>query len=135
MLKFSRGLEFLSNVKSVALVALQTVLIWLLMGLSNIFVFWAFGFNLSLDASYVLLVVVSISILVPSSPGFVGVYHAGAVWSLMTYGISKEDALSCALVLHAAQYIVVTVMGFYFLKKEHLSLKKLGEEATEEMPT
>lgn len=134
VLKFSRGLEFLSNPKSVASVAGQTILIWLFMGLSNIFVFWAFGFRLSLDASYVLLVVVSISILVPSSPGFVGVYHAGAVWSLMAYGISKEDALSCALVLHAAQYIVVTTMGFYFLRKEHLSLKKLGEEATEEMP-
>jgi uncharacterized protein (TIRG00374 family) len=134
ILKFSRGLEFLSSARSVASVAVQTLLIWLLMGLSNIFVFWAFGFKLSLDASYVLLVVVSISILVPSSPGFVGVYHAGAVWSLMAYGISKENALSCALVLHAAQYIVVTLMGFYFLRKEHLSLKKLGEEATEEMP-
>ncbi len=134
VLKFSRGLEFLGNPKSVALVAVQTLLIWLFMGLSNIFVFWAFGFKLSLDASYVLLVVVSISILVPSSPGFIGVYHAGAVWSLMAYGVPKEDALSCALVLHAAQYIVVTLMGFYFLKKEHLSLKKLGEEATEEMP-
>jgi uncharacterized protein (TIRG00374 family) len=134
VLKFSRGLEFLSSAKSVASVGFQTILIWVLMGLSNIFVFWAFGFRLSLDASYVLLVVVSVSILVPSSPGFVGVYHAGAVWALMAYGISKEDALSCALVLHAAQYIVVTLMGFYFLRKEHLSLKKLGEEATEEMP-
>ena len=134
VLKFSRGLEFLTSAKSVSSVAFQTLLIWLLMGLSNIFVFWAFGFHLSLDASYVLLVVVSVSILVPSSPGFVGVYHAGAVWALMAYGISKEDALSCALVLHAAQYIVVTLMGFYFLRKEHLSLKKLGEEATEEMP-
>lgn len=134
VLKFSRGLEFLSSPKSVAKVAIQTLLIWLLMGLSNVFVLWAFGFRLTLDASYVLLVVVSISILVPSSPGFIGVYHAGAVWSLMAYGVSKEDALSCALVLHAAQYIVVTVMGFYFLKKEHLSLKKLGEEATEEIP-
>jgi uncharacterized protein (TIRG00374 family) len=134
VLKFSRGLEFLSDFRSVVSVAIQTLLIWLLMGFSNIFVLWAFGFRLSLDASYVLLVMVSISILIPSSPGFVGVYHAGAVWSLMAYGVSKEDALSCALVLHAAQYIMVTLMGFYFLKKEHLSLKKLGDEATEEMP-
>jgi uncharacterized membrane protein YbhN (UPF0104 family) len=101
------------------------------MGLSNIFVFKAFDLNLPIDAAYVVLVVVSISILVPSSPGFVGVYHAGAVWSLIQYGVSREDALSCALVLHAAQYIVVTLMGFYFLKKEHLSLKRLEEEATE----
>jgi uncharacterized protein (TIRG00374 family) len=133
--KFARGLEFLKKTRSVVSVAVQTLLIWLLMGLSNIFVFWVFGFALPLDASYVLLVVVSISILVPSSPGFIGVYHAGAVWSLMAYGISKEEALSCALVMHAVQYVTVTLMGLYFLKKEHLSLKKLEAEATFESST
>jgi len=131
--KFSQGLIFLSDIKSVAWVSLQTMIIWILMGLSNYFVFLAFGFDVNLDASFVVLVVVSVSILVPSSPGFVGVYHAGAVWSLMAYGISKEEALSCAIVLHATQYIIVTSMGFYFLKKAHLTLKKIGEEATEEM--
>lgn len=131
ILKFSRGLEFLGSVRNVVSVSVQTLFIWLLMGLSNIFVFKAFGLDLPLDAAYVVLVVVSISILVPSTPGFVGVYHAGAVWSLMQYGVAKEAALSCALVLHAAQYIVVTLMGFYFLKKEHLSLRKLEAEAAE----
>ena len=131
VLKFSRGLEFLTDIRSVVSVGFQTLLIWLLMGFSNIFVFKAFGLDLPIDAAYVVLVVVSISILVPSSPGFVGVYHAGAVWSLTRYGVGREDALSCALVLHAAQYIVVTLMGFYFLRKEHLSLKRLEEEATE----
>ena len=49
----------------------------------------------------------------------------------MKYGVSKEDALSCAIVLHATQYIIVTMLGFYFLKKEHLSLKRLEEEAVD----
>ncbi len=133
ILKFSRGLEFLTDLKSVAWVSLQTMVIWILMGLSNYFVFLAFGFDVNLDASFVVLVVVSVSILVPSSPGFVGVYHAGAVLALMQYGISQEAALSCAIVLHATQYVIVTFMGFYYLKKEHLTLKTLEEKATEEM--
>lgn len=130
LIKFARGLEFLSDVKVTAYIGVQTLLIWTLMGISNIFVFYAFGLDLPIDASFVVLVVVSISILVPSAPGFVGVYHAGAVWSLVAYGVPKAEALSCALVLHAAQYIVVTLMGFIYLKKEHLSLKRLGEEAS-----
>ena len=133
IMKFSEGLAFLTDMKSVLWVSLQTLLIWLLMGLSNWFVFQAFGFDLTLDASFYLLVIVSISILVPSSPGFVGVYHAGAVVSLMAYGISKEEALSCAIVLHATQYIMVTLMGFYFLKKEHLTLRTIEEGATSEL--
>ena len=133
VVKFARGLEFLTDIKMVLNVSLQTIAIWILMGLSNYFVFISFGFDLPLTASYVLLVVVSISILIPSTPGFVGVYHAGAVWTLTAYGIGKENALSFALVLHAAQFIPITLMGFYYLRKEHLSLKKLEEEAAEEV--
>lgn len=134
ILRFARGLEFITNPKMLASVTGQTLLIWIVMGLSNYFVFLAFGFDLPIAASYVLLVVVSVSILIPSSPGFVGVYHAGTVWTLMQYQISKEQALSFAIVLHAAQYIPITVMGFYFLRKEHLSLKKLEAEAVAEEP-
>jgi uncharacterized protein (TIRG00374 family) len=129
VLRFSRGLEFITRPAILASVTGQTILIWIFMGISNYFVFKAFGFGLPLSASFVLLVVVSISILIPSSPGFVGVYHAGTVWTLMRYNITGEQALSFALVLHAAQYIPITIMGFYFLRKEHLSLKKLEADA------
>ncbi len=130
-LKFSRGLEFLTQGKMVAAVGFQTVFIWLVMGLSNYFVFIAFGFDLPLEASFFLLVVVSISILVPSSPGFVGVFHWGATYSLMQYGIGQEQAVSFSLVLHAAQYIPVTLLGFYYLRKAHLSLTQLEDDAAE----
>lgn len=129
VVKFSTGLEFMIQAKASSWVGIQTLFVWLFMGASNYFVFLAFGFRLPLEASYFLLVVVSISILVPSSPGFVGVYHAGTVFTLTQYGIGKEEALSFALVLHAAQYVPITLMGFYYLRKEHLSLKQLEREA------
>jgi glycosyltransferase 2 family protein len=131
VLKFSKGLEFIKDAKIVTSVSIQTLFVWLFMGISNYFVYKAFGFDLPISASFVLLVVVSISILVPSSPGFVGVYHYGTVWTLANYGINREQALSFALVLHAAQYIPITAMGFYYLRKEHLSLKKLEQDAVE----
>ena len=129
ILRFSSGLEFMTQARVASWVAFQTLLVWLFMGASNYFVFLAFGFDLPLEASYFLLVVVSISILIPSSPGFVGVYHAGTVFTLTQYGIAKEAALSFALVLHAAQYIPITLMGFYYLRKGHLSLRQLEREA------
>lgn len=132
VIKFADGLQFLKDHKAVIWVSLQTLIIWILMGVSNYFVFQAFGFDIPLEASFVLLVVVSVLILAPSTPGYLGVYHYGVVLSLRVYGITDERALSCALVLHAAQYIVVTLMGFYFLKKEHLTLKDLEEGVAEE---
>ncbi len=133
VVRFSQGLQFLRDGKAVVSVGIQTILIWVLMGYSNYFVFKAFNIDVPIDASFVVLVVVSISILVPSSPGFVGVYHAGAVWALSHYNVPKENAVAFAAVLHATQYIIVTLLGFYFLKKEHLSLKRLGDEAAEEV--
>ena len=135
VIKFSHGLVFIKRPRDLTMVSVLTIGLWILMGLSNWFVFHAFGFdgppwNVPLTASFVLLVVVSISILIPSSPGFVGVYHAGTVWTLTSYGIDKENALSFALVLHAAQYIPITLMGFYYLRKSHLSLKALEQQAT-----
>jgi len=138
VIKFSKGLMFLKNWRYTFWVSVHTILLWLAMGISNVFVFYAFGldqppYNLPLSASYVLLVVVSISILIPSSPGFIGVYHGGVVLTLGYYGIAStsSEAVSCALVLHAAQFIPVTLMGFYFLYNEGLSLSQLGKEALE----
>ncbi len=132
VVKFSRGLLFLKNFRYTFWVSLHTILLWLAMGISNIFVFYAFDFHLPVYASYILLIVVSVSILLPSSPGFIGVYHAGVVFTLSRFGIDTTNAVSCALVLHAAQFFPITLMGFYYLKKSHLSLKQLEKEALEE---
>lgn len=133
IMKFSQGLAFLTDLRQAAGVGFYTIAIWLVMGISGYFVFLAFDLDLPIDAAYVTLVVVSIAILIPSSPGFIAVYHFGAVYALTAYGIGREEALSCAIVLHATQYIVITLMGFYYLKKEHLSLKQLERAATDEL--
>jgi len=129
VVKFSTGLEFMRDGQRLWWVTFHTIMIWLVMGLSNYFVFLAFGFHLPIAASFVLLVVVSIAIMVPSSPGFVGVYHWGAVLSLSFYHVDESAALSCALVMHATQFLVITLVGIYYLRKEHLSLKQIEEEA------
>jgi len=136
IIKFSKGLIFLKDWRHTFWVSVHTILLWLAMGFSNIFVFYAFGldqppYNLPLSASYVLLVVVSISILIPSSPGFIGVYHGGVILTLGYYGIKagSSEAVSCALVLHAAQFFPITLLGFYYLYKEGLSLGQLRKEA------
>jgi len=130
--KFATGLEFMQDSRRVFWVTFHTFAIWVIMGLSNYFILLAFGwYDLPIAASFVILVVVSILIMVPASPGFIGVYHYGTVLSLGFYGIPKEAALSCALVMHATQFLVITLVGFYYLRREHLSLQDI-EKGTED---
>jgi uncharacterized protein (TIRG00374 family) len=128
--RFATGLEFMRDGRQMFWVTFHTFAIWVVMGLSNYFILLAFGWSdLPIAASFVILVVVSILITVPATPGFVGVYHYGTVLSLSFYGIAKGPALSCALVMHATQFLVITLVGFYYLRREHLSLKEIEEEA------
>jgi uncharacterized protein (TIRG00374 family) len=130
--KFTEGLGVMGDLRVVLLLSFQSVVLWFLTGISNYFIFLAFGFDLPLEASFVVLVVVSIGIMIPQSPGFVGGYHAFVLYSLMPYGISRDAAMACAVVLHGAQYIVITLVGFYYLRREHLSLKEAEKESMSE---
>ncbi len=132
VIKFSKGFEFLKSPRLTAHVSLHTLFLWLAMGISNIFIFYAFNFDLPIMASYVLLIVVSISILIPSAPGFIGVYHAGVVWTLQYFSIDTTQAMSCALVLHAAQFIPITLMGLIYVWIEGISLKQLDKAAKDD---
>ncbi len=127
--RFSVGLQFMRSPIAGLSVLFQTALIWLFLGLSNYFIFQAFSLNLPIEASFATLAVVSVWILVPSTPGFVGVYHAAVVFTLKQYGVDPGVAFACAVVMHAAQYVTVTLFGLYHLWKGHLSLKEVEVEA------
>lgn len=128
--RFSVGLRFMRSPLAGLSVLTQTALIWLALGFSNYFVFQAFNLNLPLEASFATLAVVSVWILVPAAPGFVGVYHAAVVFTLNQYGVDRDTAFACAVVMHAAQYATVTLFGLYHLWKGHLSLREVEREAS-----
>jgi uncharacterized protein (TIRG00374 family) len=126
--KFARGLTMHHNWPTTAGVVLSSLTIWFILGISNYFIFMALGFDhrLPIEASFVVLVVVSLMISIPSTAGFVGVFHWAVQISLQIYGLGKSEAVAVAIILHAAQYIPITLIGLYYLRKEHLTLSRVG---------
>ncbi len=127
--KFTQGLRVMGDFKVVLRLSLQSLILWFITGASNYFVFLAFDLDLPLDASFLVLVIVSIGIMIPQSPGFVGGYHICVWYALKPYGIDKDVALAVAVVLHGAQYVLITLVGFFYLRREHLSLKQAEVES------
>jgi uncharacterized protein (TIRG00374 family) len=88
---------------------------------------WVFGIGSTLAGARalseqptleaVLLVVVATSTVqaVPSSPGYVGVYHLAAAKALTAFGLDDATALSIALVTHAFSYGSLVVVGMIAL--------------------
>jgi len=104
----------------------QSVVIWLLYAAVNYAVLEAFGLNeqLPIGASFVILVVVNISIMIPAAPGYVGTFHLACQQAAMLFGVSKSTALSFALILHISNFIPITLVGFYYFYREQLNFKE-----------
>lgn len=132
------GLQVLHAPRQLAIVGLWSLVIWGVGGvLYNYLVMRAFGIQDhfeslagALVAATFVQVVVALGATVPSSPGYVGVYHAGVVLALAAFGIAGPEALAYALVAHAANFGLLIIIGAYYLWREGLNLGELTGPGT-----
>ena len=69
------------------------------------------GLGLGWGGVLSIFAVSGLSMLLPSSPGAIGIYEAFTVTLLKRYGIEPDAALAIALVSHMIQFIPVTLVG------------------------
>lgn len=137
---FLDGLAILSHPRQLARVVLWSLVIWGVGGvLFNYLAMRAFGLQNLVDgnpiaAAAFVQVVLALGATVPSSPGYVGVYHAGVILALSVFGVPQADALAFALVSHAANFGLLIIIGAVYLWREGLSLADLTSHKAEPKP-
>ena len=75
----------------------------------------AVGINAGLPVLLFLTVITSTGQAVPSSPGYVGVYHAAATFALTSFGFDPALALGSAILTHAFSYGSLVIVGLLAL--------------------
>ena len=118
----SEGLRGVRAGHHFAPIVLSTTLIWLLLALSVWAGLRAAHLDLPLAASWTVLAFLGLGVSLPSSPGFVGVVQAAAVLALALFSVPRTEALSFSLLIHASQFLPVTLYGVVLLLVEHVSL-------------
>jgi uncharacterized protein (TIRG00374 family) len=126
--RFLDGLEILSRGHRLLWVTVLSVATWLAVALAFYFCGLAFELDLPWDASLVLVVVTALAVMLPSSPGFVGTFEVGARYGLVLFKVSENIAVSYAIYYHAIQFFPITLLGFYHLWRENLSLVRAVRE-------
>ena len=109
-----------------------SLLNWGLMIFTNLLLFWAFDLHLPWTAAPLLLAILNIGIIVPSSPGRIGIFHYLCVLTLGLYGVDAALALAYGILLHALVYLPIFIVGAYFLWRENFDLSRLAELASSE---
>jgi uncharacterized protein (TIRG00374 family) len=122
--KVCDALEFLSNSRSTFMILVASAVIWILEGLVFVIGVHAFNIPQSLLIGFTTLCFVNFAILIPSSPGYVGVFQLGFIFAFSIFHLSSSEAMSASVLVHSCQYFPVTLMGVLLLLKN--SLKKVS---------
>lgn len=128
---FFHGLGVLRRRHELTTVTLTSVLAWLCEATMYALVAQAFDLHIGPAGILLITAVANLATLIPSSPGYVGPFEAGVVLALGAQGITREVALSYAVVLHAALYFPVTLLGLFYWWRESLSWREVRRAAEE----
>ncbi len=88
---------------------------------------WSLDIHLPWYAGLTMLVITAIGIMVPAAPGYIGTMNVACVAGLALFSVGKASAVPFSWFYWASQWIPVTLVGFYYLRREGLSLRGLGE--------
>jgi uncharacterized protein (TIRG00374 family) len=122
---FIRGLLIVRTGRGVLWIFTLSLCVWGLWTVALHVALLAFHIDVPFSARLLILAVVNLGALIPSSPGYVGPYQYLCWVCLSIYGVEKSLAFSFSVVMHALWYVPLTCLGFVFLGKEHLSLSQI----------
>jgi uncharacterized protein (TIRG00374 family) len=128
---FLSGLRGLNNLKNSGITFISAFLIWFLSVLYFYFMGFAMDIHLTPVAALTVFVSVALGVVIPSSPGFIGVYHFFCQKAVEMFGVDTSMAFAYAVVTHFVQFVAVTGMGLIFLFYENISLVQISK--TEKM--
>jgi glycosyltransferase AglD len=124
---FTKGIELLRSSQYFFRTLLLSVGSWAAHAAVVYFLFKAFGFELPFIAAIVVMVINTVALMIPITPGNAGTFELAVVAALLAFRINKSDAVLFALALHILDMIPIFVMGFLFLHSERMSIKELED--------
>jgi len=129
IVNFLEGIEVVKKPGKLVRIIGLSVMVWCMEGILFIAIAEAFDFNSIVYLAMFTMVLVNLGIMIPSSPGYIGTFEFFCVRALSVFNITKEIALSYALILRVFQYIPITILGYYFLIREGITLSKMASNA------
>ena len=115
--KIFNGLDTIKNTKNFKGILFSTVFMWACYYIMTLWLLEACQIYLAPSGSFIMLVMGAIIIAVPALPGGLGTYEAGITYTLtLLYFLTKDEALTYAIVSHASNYIPFLGVGsIYFI--------------------
>ena len=115
------GLGSLRSTHLFTRIAINSIAQWLLMAGCIFLALVAFDIRLPVYAPLIILGLIVAGLSLPTSPGFVGTIEFCFVLGLQAFDVDASRALGAAVYYHAILWASVTLTGFVFMRKSHLT--------------
>ena len=124
---FVLGLSSLPSFKGLFWITFHSIIIWLCAALIMYLTFVSMNIALSWEASFVALGIISLGIMLPAPPGFIGNHQLFCQGALGLYGVAAAIGLSYSIVLSAVNIAGVLLLGLIFLPWYPVSYKSVQD--------
>ena len=108
---FLAGLDSLTRFKDGAILLALTLATWIPIILAYYATMLAVNLQPSLVMAAFVVCAAALSVALPSSPGQIGVFHAGVIAALQVWGQPEAASASFAFIYHALNSITLIVLG------------------------
>ena len=130
-----QALHGLSSITSPTLLLrlfLTSLAIWALSLLATWFTLITFDITQSpVRVTLAFLVFTNLAMLIPSSPGGIGVFQLAAVYALSPFHVPADRAVALSLVNQGLFISVTGILGYIFVSRSHVSLTSMQSQALE----
>jgi hypothetical protein len=108
------GMHVLHSGKRLLASFVVLVAVWIVDVILVMLVLYAVRIELPIAAALLILFVMNLAIMAPSTPGSVGAWEVGILAATRLLGVPDEPALAFALIHHLAQLVPLIVAGLAF---------------------
>ncbi|MBP5406160.1 flippase-like domain-containing protein [bacterium] len=126
--KFLKGAASLDSWKKIVAAFSLSLMVWAFELAVYLLISAAFGVKIPFVGCLVMLCAANLGMLAAPTPAGLGVFQGAIVFALETFDVPYEQRMAVALILHAAQIVPTTVIGFIWIWIKNLKIGKITSE-------
>jgi len=108
---FSMGIVLVKNPYKWFQIIFYSLIIWFINLYQIEMIEQALGLGLPFIATFLIMAMASLGVMIPSAPGYIGTFHLSVQYGFLFYGIGHEEGLSAAILWHGVVFFPTLIFG------------------------
>ena len=109
---FTKGIKLLRSSQHFFSSLGYSIATWIFHSLVIYFLLKSFGYDLPFAAAASVMIINTIALMIPITPGNAGTFEIAVSTSLAAFSVGRTDAVLFALALHLLDFLPIMVMGY-----------------------